>query len=273
MDHLKQEADRRVATRNFIRTTFGLRGTLRLHRAAFGADLLRAPANVLLAPLFLLTRLAALLTKVLRFHKASAWLARRRVLLETDVSRQVAALIVAFFADLDTRGLGVAAPHDVVEHEVAEYTGVRSAVAEMTTTFFVLVAGYFLFHSATPGVISLVGPVAEFRAHSLAVEKFPLGQGLGRMYYNIFSTELTFWPLVGTGVVLAMIASVVTTFAGVVVDPLQVLTGTHRRRLSRLFIRLDVVQRSNSGVASEHIAARMADLSDMTLNIWRVLRG
>jgi hypothetical protein len=273
MDDMAIEADRRAAIRTFVRTTFGLRGTLRLHRFAFGADLLRAPANVFLAPVFLIIRLAALLASALRFRKTSVWMLRRKILLETNVSRQVAARTMAFIADLDARGLGGTVPYSVVEHEVAEYTGVRSAVGEITTTFFVLIAGYIMFQSATPGVISLVGPVAEMRAHSLAVAQFPLGQGLGRMYYGVISTDLSLWPLVATGFVLAMLASVVTTFAGVIVDPLQVMTGTHRRRLSRLLSRLEVDRRPNSGLASEHITARMADLTDMALNLWRVLRG
>lgn len=48
MNHTTTKADRRSEIAAFVQTTFGLRGTLRLHRFAFGADLLRAPANVLL---------------------------------------------------------------------------------------------------------------------------------------------------------------------------------------------------------------------------------
>jgi hypothetical protein len=69
------------------------------------------------------------------------------------------------------------------------------------------------------------------------------------------------------------LASVVTTFAGVIADPIQVLTGTHRRRLLSLISRLEVNQRPNSGLATEHITARLADVTDMVLNLWRILRG
>ena len=37
---------REAEVRRFVRHRFGLRGTLRLHRAALGWDLLRAPVNV-----------------------------------------------------------------------------------------------------------------------------------------------------------------------------------------------------------------------------------
>lgn len=273
MNQKTVEALRQAEIRAFVRANFGLRGTLRLHRSAFGTDLLRAPANVFLAPVLLIVRLTAILARALRFQRTATWLSHRKVLLQTNVSRLVAARVLAFIAALEARGVGVSVPDDVLEHAVADYTGVRSAVAEITTTCLVLFAGFVVFQTATPGLLSITGPVAEMRAHTLAVEDFPLGQGLGKMYYGVFSTGLETWQVVATGLVLAMMASVVTTFAGVIVDPLQVMTGTHRRRLSRLLKCLEVASSRSGGLAREHITARFADLSDMALNLWRVLRG
>lgn len=273
MDIKTIEAKRQDAIRAFVRTNFGFRGTLRLHRSALGADLLRAPANVLLAPVLLILRLIGLVAQLLRFHGIAAWMSRRKVLLQTNVSRLVAVRVLAFFSDLDAKGIGITVPDNVLEHAVLDYTGVRSAVGEITTTLLILIAGLFLFQTATPGLLSLTGPMAEMRAHTLAVEEFPLGAGLGRIYYGVFSTDLEIWQVVATGLVLAMIGSVVTTFAGVIVDPVQVMTGTHRRRLFRLIKRLEVDPSRSSGIAREHITARLADLTDMALNLWRVIRG
>lgn len=273
MSNLATHVNRRVEVNAFVRATFGLQGTLVLHRYAFGADLLHAPANVLLAPIFLVTRLIAVMAKAMRFHKASAWLSRRKVLLETNVSRQVAERVLAFVKDIEAKGFEIAAPKDVIEHEISEYAGVRSAVGEITTTLVIIIVGYFVFQTVTPGVVSITGPVAELRAHSLAITQFPLGQGLGRMYYGVFSADPAPWKLVTTGVVLSMLASVVTTFAGVIADPLQVMTGTHRRRLYRLLDRLEVGADRNGNIEREHITARCADLTDIALNLWRILRG
>lgn len=266
-------ADRKAAIRTFVRTNFGLRGTLRLHRFALGADLLRAPANVGLAPVFVLARLAALLAMRLRFHKTADWLLRRKLLFETSVSRQVSARMMAFIFDLNAMGPGGIVPPDTVKRAVADYTSVRQAIGEITTTILVLITGYLLFQSATPGVISLVAPMAEMHAQSVAIEQFPFGEVLGGLYYGIFPTDLGIGQLLVTGAVLATLASVATTFAGVVADPIQVLTGTHRRRLLRLISRLQVEQQPNSGLAKEHITARLADITDMVLNLWRILRG
>lgn len=259
--------------RTFVRTTFGLRGTLQLHRSAIGADLLRAPANVLLAPLLFVVKLGGLLAKMLRLHGTARWLSNRRILLQTNVSKEVAVRVKAFVGQLHMKGLIVAVPDDILDREITNYTGVRSAVGEITTTILIVIAGITLFQAVTPGLISLTGPVAEMRAHMLAVDGFPLGQRLGRAYYGVFSIGLETWQVVLTGIILAMIASVVTTFAGLIADPVQVMTATHRRRLSRLLRRLEVNQGHSSGLATEHITARFADLSDIVLNLWRMIRG
>ena len=273
MDRVTKDAVQQAEIRAFVRKVFGLQGTLRLHRSAFGADLLRAPTNILLAPVLLIVRLTGLLAKVLRFHKIARWLSRRQIMLQTNVSRQVATRVMTFFTQLEAKGVGVTVPDHVLEQEVVEYTGVRNAVGEITTTVLIFVAGFIVFQTATPGLLSLTKPIAEMTAHTRAVSDFPLGQGLGEVYYGVFSPGLDAWQVVATGVVLAMIASVVTTFAGVLVDPLQVMSGTHRRRLACLVKRLEADQHSSGGIAQEHITARLADISDMALNLWRFIRG
>ena len=273
MDQLTVNTEQSARIADFVRATYGVRGTLRLHRYAFGADLLRAPANVLLAPIYVVVRLIALLAKVMRFHKISVWLSRRKILLETNVSQQVVVRVLALVQELRAKGGNIFLPDDVLRHEVADYAGVRSAVGEITTTLAIITLGYLVFHTVTPGVISITIPVAELSAHAVAIANFPLGQSLGSMYYGVFSTNLEPWQLVMTGVFLAMLASIVTAFAGVIADPLQVMTGTHHRRLSRLLDRLENASDRSDKIAREHIAARFADLTDVAVNLWRSLRG
>ena len=75
----------------------------------------------------------------------------------------------------------------------------------------------------------------------------------------------------GRGLALAVIGSLVTTFAGLVADPLQVATVTHRRRILRLLDQLDRAE-PGSGIEREHLLARAGDLSDALLMLWRNLR-
>ena len=263
---------RKAAVRGFVRGAFGLRGTILLHRAAFGWDLLRAPLNVLLGPVFLLTRLLGLLALGLRARRLGHWLMSRKVLLDTAVSRAVAARVEAFLQALAARGLAPRVSPETLRAAVADYVGVRSAVAEITTILVILAGGYALFHSAFLGVISLAGPLAQLRAQQTAIESFWLGQGLGRMWYGLFPASLAPWQVILTGIALAMCGALVTTFAGILADPVQLATGTHRRRLMRLLARLDAAAPSG-GLAREHLAARMGDLSDLALTLWRGLRG
>ena len=66
---------RETAVERFVHARYGLRGTLALHRHALGLDLLRAPVNVALSPLFLLVRLGAPVLRWVGLARAADWLA------------------------------------------------------------------------------------------------------------------------------------------------------------------------------------------------------
>ncbi|NHF73895.1 hypothetical protein G7044_12240 [Paracoccus sp. 12-3] len=264
---------RETAVNRFVRARYGLRGTLALHREALGWDLLRAPLNVALSPLFLLVRLLGGLLSMLGAKRAGAWLKSRQIFLTSDVARRIEADVTRLTEDLTAQGVGPKADRQVVRAEIAAHAETRNAVAEITTSLLVLAAGLFLFKRATPGVISLAGPLAEFRAHGTAVQDFWLGERLGGAWYWAFPVELSPWAVILTGVVLAVLASLATTFAGLVADPFQLATGTHRRRLMRMYAKLDRADATQSGgLAREHLLARLGDLSDAAISLLRVWR-
>ncbi|MFT4012188.1 MAG: hypothetical protein QM682_02075 [Paracoccus sp. (in: a-proteobacteria)] len=262
---------RESAVRRFVRARYGWRGTLALHREALGWDLLRAPLNVTLSPIFLLIKLAATILGWLGMARASAWFSSRRVFLTSDVARRLETDLGRFMAELDARGIGPRAAPETVRATIAAHAETRNAVSEITTSLLVLVWGYMMFHQATPGILSLAGPVAEMRAQSQAIEGFALGSWAGGIWYGIFPTRLSPGQVVLTGAALSVLSSLVTTFAGLIADPLQVVCGTHRRRLMRMLARLDR-QRGPAGVEREHILARLGDLGDIAASIWRALR-
>lgn len=272
-----QPADYRPMTRRdaelrrFLRGRFGLTGTLRLHRLALGRDLLRAPVNVTLAPVFLLLRLVSWLLGLVGARRAGQWLATRQIFLTTDVSRQIRGDLDALFARLDAEDIGPRSPPETVRRAVDTYVETRNAVAEITTSLLVLLAGAAIFYRATPGVVSLAEPVARMRAQSRAVEDFMLGDWAGGMWYGLFPADLSGIELALTIFVLAVLSSLVTTFAGLIADPVQLWTGIHQRRLTRMMRRLDQ-QREAAPIGGEHLLARMGDLVDMASSIWRGMR-
>ncbi|MDF3853973.1 DUF6635 family protein [Paracoccus sp. P2] len=263
---------RETEVRRFVRARYGPRGTLALHRHALGLDLLRAPVNVMLSPLFLLVRLAAPLLRRIGLRRAGDWLSRRQIFLKSDVAQRIEADLARFIEDLAEKGLAPGAAPQSVARAASDYAETRNAISEITTSVLVLASGLLLFHRATPGVISLAGPVAHLRAQVQAIEDFALGSWAGRMWYGAFPRELSSVDLVLTGAVLAMLASVLTTFAGLVADPVQLWTGIHKRRVLRLLRRLEKAEDA-PGLAREHVLARLGDLSDAALSLWRSFRG
>ena len=256
--------------RAFVRRHFSWQGTLRLHRASLGPDLLRAPVNVALAPVFLVVRLTALLLVGLRLRCAGRWLAARRILLRSDASRAVERAVIdeLLTARVWDSALDPVARAQLVEH----YVGTRMAVAEIVTTVMMLVIGVIAFRAATPGVLSLAPLVSDRAAFDMAVAGFPLGEGLGRAWYGVFPHDRSGWFIAAVAAGLVVSASVVTTFAGLLADPLQAALGIHQRRLMRLLARIDAAEDVGPGLAREHLLARLADISDAAAALLRMLR-
>lgn len=299
-------ASRRARVDGFVQQTFGFRGTLRLHRSAFGLDILRAPLNVLLSPVFVLSRLGAMIAGKLGARRAATWLGSRSILLPTDVAREVEGLIVGGLLELPwphgrnrtTRNAlaetVLAAPQiralicqrqgveetgaigQRLVQSLGDYTGTRAAVAEMTTALGTLGAGAIVLKSVTPGVVSFAPAIAAILAHQSAIAAFPLGGALGAMWFDLFPPRPPVWMIGGAITGLILCGSVVAAFAGVIADPIQVRLGIHRRRLLRL---IDTLEAEFTGpdpksfTAREHFFARLMDVADASLGAVRLFRG
>lgn len=254
----------------FAKRHFGFRGSLRLHRAALGWDLLAAPVNVLLAPIYLLSRLMAVVLRAVGLGRASRWLLDRPIFIHSALARAVETLI-------ETELWPESVVGGPLNHRqkalLRDYTAVRTSVSEICTTLVVLALGVVVFRHATPGVVSLTPLVSDYVTQSAAVANFPLGQGLGHMWYAAFPPAIPVWKVLAVGVGLAGIGALVTTFAGIVADPVQARLGIHRRRLLRLQAALAANDDRSPAIAREHALARLADVTDAGLSLFRFLRG
>ncbi|WP_410217374.1 DUF6635 family protein [Paracoccus sp. (in: a-proteobacteria)] len=258
--------------RRFVSRRYGLRGTLALHRHALGLDLLRAPLNVMLAPIALLSQLTAWLLTKAGARQAGSWLRDRRVFLRSDVSVQIEADLSALIADLQAHGLGPDAPSDRIHCAIRSHAETRNAVAEITTSLIVLATGFVVFHRPTPGMISLTAPLAQMRAHATAVRDFTFGETLGRAWYWAFPVELSPVSVIATGAALAVAGSLITTFAGLIADPVQKWSGIHQHRLTRMLDRLDA-SADSAPLEPEPLLARLGDLADTLSILWRSWRS
>ncbi|MBK8176573.1 MAG: hypothetical protein IPK66_15260 [Rhodospirillales bacterium] len=284
---------------DFARANFSLAGTFRLHRRAFGLDLLRAPANVALVPVHLLIQLAASGLGRMRVRSAARWLRRRNVFLATSVARELVwrlhvdllglpcrdrarestkdALAEALLADPALAARFGAASARVLRHRddplvrqrlgatLDTYTGARTAAAELVNNMMLAGAGASAFQKLTPGALSLGPLLAGLVAQHLAIASFPLGASLGSLWYGVVVAQPSAALVAGVTAGLMLGAAMLTAFAGIVSDPLQRALGLHQRRLHRLIDAL-ARQLGGDGEASlrlrDHYAARLFDVID-----------
>ncbi|MBN2700723.1 MAG: hypothetical protein JXR29_04640 [Methylothermaceae bacterium] len=263
---------RKARVPQFVADYFSVRTAWKVHRKALGRDLYRTPLNVVWAvPSAGVQALGGIFRKV-GADGVARRLDRLPKGLETDVQREVKWLIYTELLELpyqegereshrDALLAEILAEPDLarqceayleiirrkvddpgfkesLEHNLTQLAVARNAASELAAGIVSLAAGYAAFQKATPGAIAGGSALAGAIAHQVAVSSFWLGPTLGAWYYSIFPvTASTGLVIASTGTLMAALA-VVSTLAGVVVDPLLAATGIHRRRLEKFVDRL-----------------------------------
>ena len=279
----------------FVDRHFSPRGSLRLHRQAIGLDLLRAPVNAALIVVYVAMQLLAAVLRHMRWQRPAGWLATRTPFLSTAVARSLTWAIQTELLDLPFDDGKRRWQHDALAEEIigdpalapflaaaaanrqqlnpaslarliAGYTDARNAAADLFNNVVFASAGAAAFKELTPGALSLGPAIAAAAAHQAAVATFPLGAGLGGLWYSVFAVKPSAAAIAATTLGLVGVAAVLTAFVGVVVDPLLRLTGVHQRRLHRLIETLGRRLRGEDAAAfrvRDHYVARIFDLVDL----------
>lgn len=292
------ERQTKVAT--FVDQNFSLWGSLRLHRAAVGWDIARAPFNLSMAGpqigLLLATRAAGKLGA----SRVAAQLASTRLVLHTAVGRELAWRLHADLLELpfqdgtrstrrdalaetilsDPRVEATLTPaleaiatrgddpglRQRLEAALTEYTRTRAAATEITTALLSLSAGALAMRKLTPGALSLGPTLANAIAQQTAIMSFPMGGALGSVWYSLFPVAPSAMLVTAlTGGLLAA-STVAAAFAGVVADPVQRKLGLHQRRLRRMLGALERQTHDPAApgfVVHDHYVARLMDLFDI----------
>jgi hypothetical protein len=292
----------------FVDQHFTARGSLRVHRTAVGWDLARAPVNLMLAVPQVAMVLAGEAAARTRWPERGEWLRDQRILLTTDVARELDWLIHSDLLRLPYSRDGRVSAHDALadeifadprieavsgalaealgaraedpsfrgelERKLTVYAGTRAAAAEITTAMLSLAAGAAAFKKLTPGVISLGPALAAVLAQQAAIAIFPLGAGLGGVWCGAFPSAAG--PAMTAGVTggLALSLAVLSAFSGVVFDPVQRRMGLHQRRLDKLVGAVDSDLKGDvtgNFVVRDHYVARVLDLADLLRATWRAL--
>jgi hypothetical protein len=257
----------------FVDRHFSLRGTLAIHRAALGLDVLRAPCNLTMAAPAALLHALARLARRLGAHRLANALGNRRLLLCTAVARRIEWLICT---ELLQEGLAT----DLLRQQrlarsLAEYGVARGAAAEITAAAMSLGAGAVTVGKLTPGAVSFAPVLATMVAQQAAITSFPLGAALGSVWYGLFPASPSLLATFGLSACLLGFGSVIAAFAGIVADPVQRRLGLHRRRLRRM---IDALERQALDPAAPDYAlrdrylARLLDSLDLITAAWRLTR-
>ncbi len=285
--------DCRARVPAFIDRHFHYPGAWATNRMALGWDMLRAPINLLWAPVY---ALACLVKVLVPKRDGLMWLhgiANRipagfttRVqthisqLIQTDLlnngqnspllERYLVDELEALYARHSTRPVDRRQFSTLVEPLVSDalsqYRVTRTASADITNSISCTILGAFAFQKFTPGGIGLGVVLASMLAQTLAARDFILGETIGTWYYSWFPPEPS---LATTAIVMAAVLAALAAFAalsGIISDPLQAATGLHRRRLLKLLDHLqqDVTTSTHSSFRpKDQFVARVLDMFDM----------
>ena len=308
---LEHAIERYIAARHervtaFVDRNFGLIGALRLHRHALGLDVLRAPANVLLVVPYLGMQLGAAALRRLGARRAALQLSSRTPFFDTDVARELTWRLYSELLELpyddgrrrsDKDALAAAIMVDprvaaAVDHLAAiakghghdsdrqarlrhlleSYASTRAAAADLVNNVLLASAGMAAFQQLTAGTLTLAPVIAAALAQQAAIAGFPLGAGLGGIWYGLFPATPSAAMIAGATGGLVLLTATTAAFAGVISDPLQRALGLHQRRLHQLIDALGRQLKGDSDAAfhaRDHYVARIFDLIDLARATYR----
>ncbi len=285
---------------HFVRKHFSFKGAVKLNRKAFSSDLYKVPLNVAWTIPYLTLRGSSSLLKRMGLEKFPSHVERLPVGFETKVQKEISWLIFTelleipyaqgnrrsekdallenilnqpdisslFMGDLSTIYSKSKDPRfrPALEKNLMEYSRSRTAASELAGNIISLSAGASVFGKMTPGALTVGGGLAATIAQQAAISNFVLGPTMGSLYYAVFPASASMGLVIAsTGAVMAALATL-TSFSGIIADPIQYKLGLHQKRLNRL---IDCLDRELRGLGDSRLkirdqyVSRVFDLADL----------
>ena len=298
----KYIASRREKVDVFVENNFSVKEAWQLNKAAFGYDLLKAPANVIWSPFYFILSLSS--KGMSKVSKGKVQLNNLPAGFSTAVEKEVQWRVYNNFLELpieiDARQSeknklleiiltdeslqpifeqGLLAIADLAQDSNGEstltenllnYVDSRKAASELSATLIGAATGFATTKSLQLGSLGLGQSLAGTLAYHSAVSSFAFGNTLGGLYYSIMPVSVSTGAIVlSTGGVAALLG-VVSAFGGMIADPLQKSLGLHQKRLHKL---LDSIEEQLTSTDSESLklkdgyVARVLDLADLLMTL------
>ena len=291
---------RKAKVPTFVAEHFSFKGALRLHKKALGKDLYKGPLNILWSVPFIISRVIASTLGRLGQKRWSKKLDKLPKGFQTDVQKEVSWLIYTELLEIpyvqghrishkdallseilsdntlsDWMTQWLAKIHDhskdpafrkALEKNLEEYATSRTAASELAGSILTLSAGYAAFNKAVPGTFAAGSATAAAIAQHVAVANFWLGTTLGTWYYSVMPVTASTGLLIATTGSLMAVLAIITTFAGIITDPVQAKLGFHQRRLLKF---IDAFKAELLGTGQSHYklkdqyVARVFDILDL----------
>jgi hypothetical protein len=121
-----------------------------------------------------------------------------------------------------------------LELKLAEYGSSRTGTAEFASNFMVLLSSKLALGQASFGSLSAGSAVAASVAKYAAVSSFWMGPVAGSYFYALVPVTPSLPTLLAVIAGMVLLMACVSTFIGILTDPLQARFGLHRRRLRKL---------------------------------------
>lgn len=285
---------------DFSKRFFSGKGALRLNKKAFGSDLYKAPINILWALPYIGVKAFSSLLKKLNFKKIPYHLERLPIGFETSVQKEINWIIFTELLELpytqgerksmkDSLFMEILNQPEIspllsgqlskiysksknpkfraaLEENLLEYSKSRTAAADLAGNIITISAGVTMFHKLTPGAMTTASAVASAVAQQVAISNFAFGPTLGSLYYGVFPASASMGLVIAsTGSIMAALA-VLTSFSGIITDPIQYKLGIHQRRLLKFIDSLERALKRRDGPKfniRDQYVARVFDLLDL----------
>src|SRR5215472_9951610 len=124
-------ATRRARVQPFVDRHFSLLGSAAIHRAALGWDILRAPANILLAGPHAGVKAAGSLSRAVGARRLGDRLSGRTLLLKTDVGRRIEWLVSTELLELPYRQGARVTTKDALMEAILEDARLQTLMREL----------------------------------------------------------------------------------------------------------------------------------------------
>lgn len=285
---------------DFVKKYFSLAGALKLHKKALSADIIKGPINISWSLAYTGIRIVGSVFRLVGIKRVSSGINKLPRGFETKVQKEVKWLIYTELLELPFEQAKRESTKDALFEEILnqpeieglfvkylstikmksqdpkframlgknlqEYSTSRTAAADLAGSIITIAVGTTLFKQMTPGAMATGSAVATAIAQQTAISNFFLGSTLGSVWYSIFPASASLGLIAAaTGSIMAAMA-VVTSFAGIITDPVQAKLGIHQRRLRKFIDALGNELKGSGKTRFEirdHYFARVFDLLDV----------